>query len=264
MNLHFRWLILIFAALTACSSAPKTDDRVKLPPPETSAQLVKPPPIAPTTVVAEEPEEAPLRAEPKHKGVDPKQVRLWLEHGNRRFVKGWVRKDGQGKKDIKLLSGGQNPHAIVLSCSDSRVPPEIVFDQKLGEIFVVRTAGEALDPNVIASIEYALQHFGTRYILVMGHTSCGAIKAAVETPPGADAGSLALNHLVGDIQSRLKLSLAKGKPAPDMATEARENAMTIADELKHISPIVRAAVEKEGVVIQSALYHLNSGEVTFE
>lgn len=91
--------------------------------------------------------------------------------------------------DIERLSTGQAPQAIVLSCSDSRVAPEIVFDQKLGEMFTVRSAGEALSSQAIASIEFAIAKLGSKLIVVMGHTKCGAIKAAVDTLSGGSAGS---------------------------------------------------------------------------
>ena len=122
--------------------------------------------------------------------VAPDTALKWLMNGNNRFVKTQLRmKEGQKPADIKRLSSGQQPHAIVLSCSDSRVPPELVFDQKLGEIFVVRTAGEALGDNAVGSIEYAVEHLGSRLIVVMGHTSCGAVKAAHATlQKGTSAG----------------------------------------------------------------------------
>ena len=129
---------------------------------------------------------------------------LFKKQGNKRFLKGNVRKDGIDSATIKKLSEGQKPHAIVLSCSDSRVPPEIIFDQKLGEVFVVRTAGQSLDSMAIASIEYAVAHLGSNLILVMGHESCGAVKAALSTLNGGDAGSPSLNKLVGDLHPRLK------------------------------------------------------------
>ena len=96
------------------------------------------------------------------KGVEASKALGWLKNGNTRYRKGFLRKDGQSQKDIQRLASGQAPHSIVLSCSDSRVPPEIVFDQKLGEIFVVRNAGEIPDPASIASIEYAIEHLGSR------------------------------------------------------------------------------------------------------
>jgi carbonic anhydrase len=101
-------------------------------------------------------------------GVDPETALLWLKHGNTRFVKGYLRKDGQTKKDILRVSEKQRPHAIVFASSDSRVPPEIVFDQKLGEIFVIRNLGGALDSSVVSSIEYAMNHLGVRLLVLLG------------------------------------------------------------------------------------------------
>jgi|SRR6185312_10852134 len=101
-------------------------------------------------------------------GVDPETALLWLKHGNTRFVKGTLRKDGQTKKDILRVSEKQRPHAIIFASSDSRVPPEIVFDQKLGEIFVIRNLGGALDSSVVSSIEYAMDHLGVRLLVLLG------------------------------------------------------------------------------------------------
>lgn len=198
------------------------------------------------------------------KGVAPKQALKWLQNGNTRFVKGYFRKDGVAKKDIARLISGQHPHTIVLSCSDSRVPPEIIFDQKLGEIFVVRTAGESLDSNVVASIEYGVEVLGARLVLVMGHTYCGAIKEALITPPGGDAGSPALSQMVAGLQPRLKSFMAKGKISDDVARESMANAQGIVDDLRKQSAILRTASERGELEIRSALYHLNSGAVSFE
>ena len=204
---------------------------------------------------------APHENAKKVQGVDPTQALKWLQNGNKRFVKGYLRKDGESKKDILALSKGQSPHAIVLSCSDSRVPPELVFDQKLGEIFVVRTAGESLDPNVIASIEYAVEHLGPRLLIVMGHSSCGAIKASVDTLDGKDAGSPALNHLVADIQPRLKEITSH--TSPGLVDEANANSSGIVADLIRRSALLKQAVDEGRLVIKTALYEMNSGEVKF-
>lgn len=196
-------------------------------------------------------------------GVDPEKSLGWLKNGNTRYRKGFLRKDGQSKKDIERLSTGQKPHAIILSCSDSRVPPEIVFDQKLGEIFVVRTAGQSLDPNAIGSIEYAVEHLGSKLIVVMGHTSCGAVKAALSTINGADAGSPALNHLVADIHPRLQ-SFKSSIPTKDVQPESWANAKGVARDLVAQSKILSEKLRSGEIKIISALYHLGSGEVQFE
>jgi carbonic anhydrase len=196
-------------------------------------------------------------------GIEPSKSLQWLKNGNIRFVKGSLRKDGQSKKDVSRLSKGQKPHAIVLSCSDSRLPPELVFDQKLGELFTVRTAGESLDSSVIASIEYAVAHLGARLILVMGHTSCGAVKAAVDTLGGGDTGSPHIDYLVKDIHPRIR-SVAGGNGSPGLRKESWANAKGVAGELEARSSIIAEAVRSGQVQIVSALYNLPTGEVDFE
>lgn len=194
--------------------------------------------------------------------ISADQAFKWLKNGNQRFATGKLRKDGASQTDIVRLSTGQKPHAIVLSCSDSRVPPEVVFDQKLGEIFTVRTAGEVLDFGAIASIEYAVEHLGSNLIVVMGHTSCGAVKAAHSTKKGDDVGSPNLNALVADIQPRIHRHLRS--PASDnYVVETWDNTRGVAEDLMKRSAIVRAAVESGQVKIQSGVYHLNTGKVEF-
>ena len=196
-------------------------------------------------------------------GVAPDQAFTWLKNGNKRFTKGFLRKDGQSGKDIARLSKGQKPHTIVLSCSDSRVPPELVFDQKLGEIFVVRTAGQSLDNNAIGSIEYAVEHLGARAILVMGHTSCGAVKAALSTMGGGDAGSPALNHLVGDLHPRLR-QFSKVPQSSDVAKESTANTQGVAADLLLRSKILSAAAQSGKISIKTALYYIENGRVEFD
>lgn len=196
-------------------------------------------------------------------GVAPEQAMKWLKNGNKRFLKGFFRKDGATKADVERLSKGQKPHSIVLSCSDSRVPPEVVFDQKLGEIFTVRTAGEALDSSAIASIEYAVEHLGAKNILVMGHTQCGAVKAAIGTFGGKDAGSPSLNKLVADIQPRIQQFEGK-EPSKNYEAEGWANTNGVAKDLLMRSSIIAEKVKAGEVKISSALYHLDSGKAEFE
>lgn len=195
-------------------------------------------------------------------GVDAQVSLRWLKNGNLRFVKSHLRRDGQGRADVVRISKGQKPHSIVLSCSDSRTPPEIVFDQKLGEIFVVRTAGQSLDPNVIGSIEYAVEHLGPQLLIVMAHTSCGAVGAAIQTLKGGDAGSPSLNHLVADIHPRIRETADVHDKAHAQASWA--NARGIARDLAARSTIIQRAIENGRLRIQPALYHLDTGRVDFE
>ena len=215
--------------------------------------------IPPQTVTAERP------AEKHHEettGVAPEQAQKWLVNGNVRFTKNRLRKDGQSKKDIQRLSNGQKPHSIILSCSDSRVPPEIVFDQKLGEIFVVRTAGESLEANAVGSIEYAIEHLGARNLVVMGHTQCGAVKAALGTLNGGDAGSPNLNKLVADLHPHLR-NFSSTAPSKNLEAESWANVSGVATDLITRSNIIAEALRSGKVKMREGLYHLDSGKVDF-
>lgn len=183
-----------------------------------------------------------------------------MKKGNERFLTNHLRKDGTDQKTIKRLAEGQKPHTIVLSCSDSRVPPEVVFDQKLGEIFTIRTAGQALDFSAIASIEYAVAHLGTNLIVIMGHESCGAVKAALDTLKGGDAGSVSLNKLVGDLHPRLK-RFSELSRTDGVIVESWINVEGVATDLMDRSEMIRKLVESGDIRIQKALYHLSSGTV---
>lgn len=188
---------------------------------------------------------------------------LWLQNGNKRFLKKANRSDGKSQIDRDRLSKGQHPHAIVLSCSDSRVPPETVFDQALGEIFVIRTAGEVIDSAVLASIEYAVEHLHPQLLVVMGHTSCGAVAATISTKEGDTAGSPSLDALIADIRPRLPARGPAGASSKNLEIESSANAQGVAADLVKRSPIIRAHVEKGDLTIKPAIYHLDSGNVKF-
>ncbi len=184
----------------------------------------------------------------------------WLKNGNTRFQKGFFRKDGASKKDVERLSKGQSPHSIILSCSDSRVPPEVIFDQKLGEVFVVRAIGPSIDNASIASIEYAITHLGSNLLVVMGHTSCGAVTTAFNAPVGGDAGSPYLTALVSEIQPRIAQRM-KGPASEHMVQEGWDNTKGVSQSLLEKSKIIRDAVKSGSLRVETALYHLKSGQV---
>ncbi len=244
------WCGLFALGVSACAHKPADNkETAQGPAAAVAVTPLPPPPPAPSH---------------RHSGKIPAAKALgWLKNGNKRFVIPSLRKDGQSAADRDRLTKGQYPHSIILSCSDSRVPPEVIFDQKLGEIFVVRVAGEVLDASTIASIEYAVEHLGSNLILVLGHESCGAVRAAHGTLDGSDAGSPWLNKLVGDIHPRIR-SFA-GKPfSQGGVVEGWANAEGVAKDLILRSQIVRDAVNTGEVKIQSALYHLQTGEVDFK
>lgn len=159
--------------------------------------------------------------------------------------------DSKLRKD---LTNGQSPFAIVLSCADSRVVPEMIFDCNIGELFVVRVAGNIANTSSIASIEYAVAHLNCKMILVLGHESCGAVTAAVQ---GGDNGPN-LNHLTDHISDAVKKGEGK-----DLSEIIKINAASNAKILTSKSEILQNAVNQSGLVIESAYYNLGSGKVDF-
>ncbi len=178
-----------------------------------------------------------------------------LKAGNERFVQDKLDGKLQDSNRRGQLTGGQSPNTIVLSCADSRVVPELAFDSGLGELFVVRVAGNIANNSSIASMEYAVAHVGSKVIVVMGHESCGAVTAAMA---GGDNGHN-LNHLLSHITPALA---ACGADAP-LAEVVKKNAELTAGELLSRSSIIRNAVEAGDVRIVPAYYHLDSGKVDF-
>lgn len=186
---------------------------------------------------------------------DINSVLARLEEGNARFVADKL--DGKLTDSARRndLTGGQAPYAIVLSCADSRVVPEMAFDTGLGEIFTVRVAGNIANTSSMASIEYAVAHLGTPVIVVMGHQSCGAVTAAVG---GGDNG-YNLNHLLSHITPAIS---ACGEGA-DVTTVIKKNAEMTGEELVNRSSIIGDAVRAGKVKIVPAYYNLDSGKVDF-
>jgi len=178
-----------------------------------------------------------------------------LKHGNERFREERAKGTGRDASRRRELAGGQSPFAIILTCSDSRVVPELVFDTGLGELFLARVAGNVANTSSIASIEYAVANLGSKLIVVMAHESCGAVAAAIE---GGDAGKN-LNHLLGHIQPALAESVER-----DVNAVARCSARLNARRLTSESTILRSAVEIDGVKIVTAFYNLGSGVVEFD
>lgn len=213
--------------------------------------------------VANIPAPAARPPKPAIVGVDPATSLKWLKNGNTRFSKGWLRKDGQSIKDVKRLISAHRPHAVVIASSDARVPPELVFDQKLGEIFTIRTLGPSLSPEVIGSVEYAIMNLGTRNIVVLGHSSCGGAKIAFVTMDGTDAGSENLKALVNDIQPRIRSTLEGKKPSKNFLAECWANTQGVADDIKSRSPVIKEALDGNQVKVMSALYDLETGKVEF-
>ena len=178
-----------------------------------------------------------------------------LKKGNARFTEDKLDGKLQDSSRRGSLTGGQDPYAIILSCADSRVVPELAFDAGLGELFVVRVAGNIANSSSIASIEYAVAHIGSPVIVVLGHESCGAVTAAVS---GGDNG-YNLNHLLGHITPAISAS-KKGATINDVV---KTNAELTAKELVSRSSIIKGAVDSGKLKIVPAYYNLGSGKVDF-
>ncbi len=178
-----------------------------------------------------------------------------LKTGNDNFVLDKLDGKLQDSSRRNALTSGQEPYAIVLSCADSRVVPELAFDTGLGELFVVRVAGNIANSSSLASMEYAVAHCGSKVIVVLGHQSCGAVTAAVG---GGDNG-YNLNHLLSHITPAITAA-GEGASITDVI---KKNAELTAIELMTRSAIIRDGVENRGVKIVPAYYNLDSGKVDF-
>jgi len=178
-----------------------------------------------------------------------------LKEGNARFVEDKLDGQLQDSSRRSALTGGQQPHTIVLSCADSRVVPELAFDTGLGELFVVRVAGNIANTSSMASIEYAVAHCGSKVIVVLGHQSCGAVTAAISV---GDNG-YNLNHLLAHITPAINAS-EEGAAIDDVV---RKNAELTKEELINRSSIISNAVANQGLVIAPAYYNLDTGKVDF-
>lgn len=191
-----------------------------------------------------------------------------MRDGNHRFVHGLQGPDAmRSPRDRAAFVDGQSPFAVVLGCSDSRVPVELVFDQGLGDLFVIRVAGNVVAPSIIGSVEFAAERFGTRLVIVLGHTRCGAVTATLEA---LDTGSTVASPNIGFIVERIRPAVehlfhpARGTDAMSRSQQAvRANVMASVDQLRHGSETLERLIRTDGLVIVGAEYSLESGVVEF-
>jgi carbonic anhydrase len=194
--------------------------------------------------------------------TSPEEVLNILKEGNKRFLnqKGFER---DFTAQVKQTAGGQSPLAVTLSCIDSRVPCEIIFDQGIGDIFSCRVAGNIINEDVLGSIEYSCKYAGSKLILVLGHTSCGAVKGACDQLEDGNLTAL----------------LSKLKPAVDAETEtsgnrnsnninfvnnvAKLNVKLVKEQLLKESPVLAELIKNNTVKLVGAMYHVDSGKVEF-
>lgn len=191
-----------------------------------------------------------------------------LREGNERFVAnvGSMKSLSSAARRVKLAVA-QEPFAIVLGCSDSRVPVEIVFDQGLGDLFVIRVAGNIVAPSLIGSVEFAAAQFGTRLVVVLGHSQCGAIMATLEELKRPTANqSPNLKSIVDRIRPAVQ-DLLPGRPNDGAAglvrRAVRANIIASVRQLRHGSVIIEDLIARRGLIVVGAEYSLETGIVEF-
>src|SRR5688500_807581 len=189
-----------------------------------------------------------------------------LREGNKRFV-GGSRDSSTSRLRRIELTAGQEPFAIILGCSDSRVPAEIVFDQGLGDLFVIRVAGNIVAPSQIGSVEFAAARYATRLVVVLGHSQCGAVLATLEElRRPTENQSRNLRAIVDRVRPSVQgvLVAGRGLDADALVKEAvRANIRASADHLRHGSEVLEQLIADDGLLVVGAEYSLDSGTVDF-
>ena len=191
-------------------------------------------------------------------GFTGRQVWQRLMEGNMRFVQGLFQ--GRNLLDLRrTLAQGQQPEAAVLCCSDSRVPAEIIFDQSLGDLFVVRTAGLVLEPTSIGSLEYAVAHLHVPLLVIKGHEGCGAVTAAVEHPEATEGH---IGSIITQIAPAVAQARQNGNSGQDLVEAATDIHLKYLEEtLFQVSPIIREAIDAGRLEVVVAKYFLHAGQV---
>jgi carbonic anhydrase len=202
--------------------------------------------------------EAADPAHPNQPSVAPAEAISKLKEGNTRYTSGNLQHPGQTAERRAELTKSQHPFAIILSCSDSRVPPEILFDQGLGDLFIVRVAGNVINDEGLGSIEYGVDVLGARLIVVLGHQSCGAVDAAMKTVAAKGKAPGHIQSLVTAIKP-----VVDSTPKGDLDTTIKANVKHVVDALRSSTPILKAKVDSGEIQVIGGYYSLDTGAVTF-
>ena len=196
-------------------------------------------------------------ASEEESSITPELALQKLMEGNLRYAEGNASHPHQSPERRAELISGQHPFAVILGCSDSRIPPELIFDQGLGDVFVIRTAGEVVDNASLASIEYAVDHLGVPLVMVLGHDSCGAVTAAVQ---GGEAEGH-LGSLMDFIRPAVEQAREAGEGSDLLNGSIDNNVFNIVEALKSSQPVLSEKVEAGELMILGARYRLDSGLV---
>lgn len=200
--------------------------------------------------------------------ISAKEALQRLRDGNRRFVSETTSSDALTSQHRRTeVAAGQEPFAIILGCSDSRVPAEIVFDQGLGDLFVIRVAGNIVAPSQIGSVEFAAERYHTRLVVVLGHSSCGAIQATLEElqrPTETQSRNLRsiVDRVRPSVEGLLETELRHDHDAL-VHQAVRANIRASANQLRHGSEVIEQLIQNEGLRVVGAEYSLDTGLVEF-
>ena len=188
-------------------------------------------------------------------GLSAEQALRNLKDGNKRYVESIMDHPRQTAQRRTGIAKSQHPFAMILSCSDSRVPPEVIFDQGLGDLFVVRTAGNIADDIALGSLEYGAEHLGVKLIVVLGHERCGAVDATVK-------GGAAPGHIATLVEAiRPAVEQSKANPGDPVHNAVRANVKRVVSQLESSEPVLSERVRQGTLRIVAARYDLDSGAV---
>ncbi len=262
-NIAILWIvalgIFLVTGTTWSNNVHEQDNKAKRP--DVIRKKTKQPPketIEPPKETKKEPENPPpftqsLYRDDKRLNADEALKRL--KEGNERFVSNRLLGPNRSPERRKATSKGQKPFAVVLTCSDSGLPPELIFDQGIGDIFVIRTAGNVADRVVIGSIEYAVEHLGARLVMVLGHKACGAVEAA--TKPERPQGEI---RTIVDML-RPAIERAKDKHGDLIENATRANVRLVAETIMNTRPLLSELTKEGSVKVVGGLYDPNTGDV---
>ncbi len=200
--------------------------------------------------------------------ISPRKALERLQEGNRRFALDTRDRDSFASQTRRgELAAGQEPFAVILGCSDSRVPVEIVFDQGLGDLFVIRVAGNIVAPSQVGSVEFAVEQFGTRLVVVLGHSQCGAILATIEElRRPREHQSRGLRSIVDRVRPSVEALLAtelRNDPGALVQHAVRANIRASAAHLRHGSEVIEQLIQEHEFLVVGAEYSLETGVVEF-
>ena len=204
-----------------------------------------------------------IRTKAERDAMSPQEILASIKAGNERFLEG-VARPRSFRQEQLATKGGQHPGAVVLSCIDSRAPAEVVFDKGIGEIFNARVAGNVANPDIVGSIEFACANAGAKVVLVIGHSRCGAVNAAID---GVQGGQLTV--LLDRVHPAVEASKHQ-HPGPYASSNesfaqlvTRQNVELTIDQIRRISPTLQELEKKGQIIFQGAVYDLATGAVTF-